>query len=106
MPDDDPQLLTVAILRDIRDEVRKTNNRLDETNSRLDVTISRLDETNSRLDRFERRQTESEVRIATELVALSGLVREMRDMYRDDRALRAKVLDHEARIATLEQKVG
>ena len=56
--------LTVAILREIRDEIRstrtelgaaigETNSRLDQTNSRLDSTNSRLDQTNARLERVE-----------------------------------------------------
>lgn len=38
-----------AILREIRDEIRGTNTRLDQTNTRLDETNARLDETNARL---------------------------------------------------------
>ena len=56
--------LTVEILKDIRDEIRSTNTRLDTTNTRLEVlrvdlterldaTNSRLDATNSRLDSVE-----------------------------------------------------
>ena len=48
----DPDL-TVAILREIRDEVRGTNTRLDGTNARLDKLETslngRIDETNQRL---------------------------------------------------------
>ena len=35
--------LTVQILREIRDEAKKTNARLDDTNARLDDTNARLD---------------------------------------------------------------
>jgi hypothetical protein len=35
--------LTVEILREIRDEAKKTNTRLDQTNARLDQTNVRLD---------------------------------------------------------------
>ncbi len=35
MPDDVPNL-TLAVLKEIRDEVRKTNDRLDQTNDRLE----------------------------------------------------------------------
>ena len=42
--------LTVAILREIRDEIRTTNQRLDVTNQRLDVTNQRLETTNQRLE--------------------------------------------------------
>jgi chromosome segregation ATPase len=58
--------LTVAILREIRDEARKTNERLDATNERLDATNERLDATNERLDVVAREQ----IRIATAVVDL------------------------------------
>ena len=35
--------ITIEILKDIRDEIRGTNARVDTTNSRLDVTNTRLD---------------------------------------------------------------
>ena len=35
--------ITIEILKDIRDEIRGTNARVDTTNSRLDVTNGRLD---------------------------------------------------------------
>jgi len=41
--------LTVLILREIRDEIRTTNQRLDTTIQRLDNTIERLDVNNRRL---------------------------------------------------------
>jgi hypothetical protein len=117
-----PSDLTIEILKGIRDEVRGinsrldvTNSRLDETNERLDVTNSRLDETNERLEalrddtnirfeRFERRQAETELRLATELVAVAGAVREVRDQLREDRQLRVQVEDHERRLAALENR--
>ena len=76
------------VLIEIRDEARKTNERLEGTNSRL--------------DRLERRQVEAEVRISTELVAVAGAVREMRDAFLEDRRLAAQVGDHERRISVLE----
>jgi chromosome segregation ATPase len=56
--------LTVAILREIRDELKGTNSRLDQTNSRLDQTNSRLDQTNSRLD-----QTNSRLEVVEKTLA-------------------------------------
>jgi hypothetical protein len=122
---------TLAVLREIRDEARKTNARLDETNTRLDETNTRLDEistridgtstrvdeTNTRLDeistridgtstrveRVERRQRESEVRLATEIVAVAQAVIEVRDLLRDRLDVRERVDDHERRIAALER---
>jgi hypothetical protein len=52
-------------------------------------TNARFGETNQRLDRFERRQTETEGRLSTELVAVVGAVHEVRDLLREDRALRS-----------------
>lgn len=91
----EPTDITIEILEDIREGVRATNSRLDEANARLDGA-------NVRLDRLEQRQTETEIRIATELVGVAGALREVRDELRQDRVLRARVDDHERRIAAIE----
>jgi hypothetical protein len=52
------------------------------------------------------RQTETEIRLASGLVAVGGAVREVRDLLREDRALRARVEDHERRIADMERRTG
>lgn len=49
-PDGSVENLTLVILREIRDEIRGTNTRLDHTNARLDHANARLDDTNARLD--------------------------------------------------------
>ena len=113
----EPTDLTIEVLKSIRDEVRTTNSRLDVTNSRLDTTNlriealradtnARFDETNHGLHLLERRQTETEVRLSTELVAVVGAVREVRDLLREDRVLQSRVDDHERRIAAIETHVG
>jgi hypothetical protein len=56
------------VLIEIRDEVRRTNERLGQTNERLSG--------------LERRQTETEVRLATELVAVARAVNDVRDLLR------------------------
>lgn len=94
---EEPIPLTVTLLREIRDEIRSTNVRLDSTNERLDAT-------NERLERLETRQVASEVRLATELVAVVGAVRELRDTLVADRELRNDVADHERRIRALERR--
>jgi uncharacterized protein YPO0396 len=109
-----PTDVTIEILKGIRDEVRGTNERLDAMNAdlsgRIDATNDRLDALNvdlsGRIDRVERRQVESEVRITTELVALGGTLREMRDAFLEDRELRAQVADHERRIGMIEKGSG
>jgi predicted RNase H-like nuclease len=63
-------------------------------------------DSNERFGRLERRQTETEVRLSTELVAVVGAVREVRDLLREDHALRDRVDDHERRIAAVETRVG
>jgi hypothetical protein len=74
----DPTDLTIEILKDIRDATRATNDRIDLTNAGLGEVVERI-------DRLEGRQTETEVRLTTELVAVAGAVREVRDLLRDDR---------------------
>ncbi|MCC7536157.1 MAG: hypothetical protein IT379_08085 [Deltaproteobacteria bacterium] len=106
--------MTIALLREIRDEIRSTRvdlgKRIDDTNQRLDATNQRLDATNQRLEsvddrlgRIERRQTEAEVRLSTEIVAVVGAVRQLRDAIVEDRDLRKSVVDHERRIRSLER---
>jgi hypothetical protein len=113
--DVEPTDLTIEILKGIRDEVREANVRIDgvrdevrETNARVDrlrdELTGELRSTNTRLDRLEHRQVESEVRIATELVGVAGAVREVRDLLRDDLAVRHRIDDHERRIAALETR--
>lgn len=125
--------LTIAVLREIRDSVREvragvdqTNARIDQTNARLDQTINRLDQTNARLDqtinrvdqtndrldqtivrldRLERRQVESETRIATELIEVANAVRNVKELLERQAADRGKLDDHERRITALEARV-
>ena len=84
--------ITVEILKQIRDGVYATNVRLD------DVT--------ERLERVEKRQTETEIHLATELVAVVGAVGSLRDAILEDRHLRGQVADHESRLRRLERRTG
>jgi hypothetical protein len=79
----EPTDLTIEILKGIRDEIRGTN---------------------ARLDGLERRQVEGETRVATEIVAVASVVREVRDLLREDRALSAQVDDHERRLRAIEAR--
>lgn len=88
--------LTTRILIEIRDEARRTNERLDQTNERLDQTVERL-------DRLEQRQTEGEIRISTAITDVVGAIHEVRDAVIVDRKLAQRLDDHERRITTLEQ---
>jgi len=88
----EPTDLTIEILRGIRDGVHQTNDRLDDLVDRV--------------ERVEGRQTQTEVRLASELVAVGGAVREVRDLLREDHALRDRVDDHERRLTAIEQRTG
>jgi len=106
----EPTDLTIEILKGIREEAHETNEKLDETNDRIDQTNQRLDDLRTdlvdRIERVERRQTETEVRLASELVAVGGAVREVRDLLREDHALRTRVDDHERRLSAVERRTG
>jgi hypothetical protein len=88
----EPNDLTIEILQGIREEARKTNDR-------LDTLVDRM-------DRLENRQAQTEVRLATELTGVAGAVREVRDLLREDRALRQRVDDHERRLTAIEQRTA
>ena len=102
--------LTIEILKGIRDEAHNTNDRLTDLVDEVHKTNERLVELRSdvvdRIERVERRQTETEVRLATELVAVGGAVREVRDLLREDRALGERVNDHERRLSAIERRTG
>ncbi len=91
--------LNTEILKSIRDELRDTRLELRDTREDLGRRIS---ETNVRLDRLEKRQTQTEIRLATELTEVAKLIGSLRDAILEDRQLRARVDDHEARIRSLE----
>jgi hypothetical protein len=108
--------LTTRVLIEIRDEIRATKDELrdelratkDELRDELRATKNELrDEirgTNSRLDRLEKRQSESEIRLGTEIVAVVGAIRELRDTLLEDRQLRQTVDNHETRLRALESQ--
>jgi len=96
----EPKDITIEILKSIRDELHEGL-----AGVRHDL-LEGLAGVTGRMDRVERRQTEAELRIASELVAISGVVREMRDAYREERALSHRVDDHERRLSEMERRVG
>jgi hypothetical protein len=60
---------SLVVLREIRDEIRELRGEVKGTNQRMES--------------LERRQTETEVRLASELVAVARAVGEVRDLLRD-----------------------
>jgi len=106
----EPVDLTLEVLKEIRNAVVETNTKLEtlrvDVTQRIDATNARIDATNARLDGVERRQVESEVRLATEIVAVAGAVRELRDVLRVERSIRERVDDHERRLVAIERHGG
>jgi predicted nucleic acid-binding Zn-ribbon protein len=106
----DPSDLTIEILKDIRDEVRQTNLRIDETNIRLDKTNIRLDKTNEGVEAgladVAHRIVESEIRTSTAIADLAGTVREMTSVLRAQHDLRPRVERCERDIAALQRRAG
>ena len=90
---------TIEILKSIRDEIRTLRH---DTNERFE-SLERT--TNERFESLERRQTETEIRLATELMAVVGAVNQVRDLLTDRLDLGDTVKDHEQQIIVLEARV-
>jgi uncharacterized coiled-coil protein SlyX len=117
----DPTDLTLAILREIRDNTAKTNDRLDHLTGRVDHLTDRVDAQGAQLDTMAAVQ----IRQAQQLTEITGILREHSERFdRHEEALLAlvretrrihdridhvydgplstTVRDHEARIRRLE----
>jgi hypothetical protein len=100
--------LTVEVLKQIRDEVVGLRGEMRETretlSERIDGLGGHIDGLGEKVDRLERRQTASEVRLATELVAVPQAVHGVRDLRRERLDERDRLDDHERRLAALERR--
>ena len=102
-----PTDLSLAVLKQIRDAVTQTNVRLDETRGEISQRLDQTrEELSQRLDQLARRQTETEIRLATELTAVVGAVHSLRDAVVADRELRKTVENHEQRLSAIERRTG
>ena len=101
----------LGVLREIRDEAKQTNARLDQTNARLTSLEGRVDflerrvskgfsEMSESLNALARAQADGELRLATEVVSLANVTRELRDVIAE------KLTNHEKRLKTLEKHNG
>jgi chromosome segregation ATPase len=104
--------------------VKALNGRINTTNERINTTNERLDTTNERVDKVEtglselrdevrtgfaalrEQQVQTEIRLASELVAVVGAVRDVGDLLRADRDERKRIDALEERVGRLERKVG
>lgn len=97
--------LSTRILVEIREEMKGMRNELrEEIKATRHELSERIEATNERLDIVARRQTESDVRISTELVALGGAVERLTQAYRADKALVGDVADLKRRVGKLERR--
>ena len=96
---DEPVNLSVRILREIRDEIRRTNERIDATSASLSSRIDAMHEGLSH------RIVESEVRTATAITELAGTVRDMTAVLRVQHDLRPRVERCEKDIAELKSRL-
>ena len=95
----DGQPEIVALLKQIRDEAKQTNVRVEELSQRLDRYVGQLDE-------MAHRQTESELRLATEVLSLADVTRQVRDLLSTKLDDHGMVLDHEERIRSIEHRIA
>jgi chromosome segregation ATPase len=106
----EPTDLTIAVLREIRDEVRGLGVRIDGTNERVDALSTRIDSTNERLEtmreELSRRIVDSEIRTSTAIADLAGTVREMTSVLRAANDLRPRVERCEQDIAEMKRRAG
>jgi len=87
---------TLKVLTEIREELRDTRAELRGSTVRLD----------GRIDSLATEMRESNIRVTTELVAVSSILRDVRDLLRTRLDDRDRLEDHERRLLELEQKVG
>lgn len=92
--------LTVKILSEIRNEIRGTRADL---NAKIEKTNASLEEANRKVDLLARRQTETEVRLATEIVALAGAVDRTNQLLRERLDDRDRLDDIDRRVTALER---
>src|SRR5437868_2280474 len=95
--------LATEVLIQIRDETRANREEIKRTNEEIHKSRIELSE---RIERLEKRQVESEVRLATELIGVSAAIKELTKLVAEDRQLRTQVADHEKRLGYLEHKTG
>lgn len=95
--------MTIEVLKQIRDEVVGLRGEMRDTRTALS---ERIDQTNEKVDALARRQADTEIRLATELVAVSQAVAGVREVIREKLDDRQRVDDHERRLALLERKAG
>ena len=101
--------ITIEVLKAIRSDLGAFRKDVDAFRKDVDafrkVVDARFEGVDARLDNMARQQVESEVRIATELLAVAGALNQLNDSLRAE-AVRDQLRDHEARLHKLESRTG
>ena len=104
----------ITVLREIRDESKQTNLRLESMEGRVEFLDKRLShglesiKTSlvESIDVLTKQQTESELRLAFGVLSLADVTREVRDLLfgrLDDHRM---VLEHEERLKSIENRIA
>ncbi|MDP3500247.1 MAG: hypothetical protein Q8S33_07945 [Myxococcales bacterium] len=105
-----PINLTTELLKGIRDEGRKTNERIEQTNERIEQTNSNLESLSDHVDQMRdelsRRIVESEIRTSTAITDLAGNVRELVSILKQTNDLRPRVEQCEDDIKSIKRQLG
>jgi methyl-accepting chemotaxis protein len=105
-----PINLTTEILKGIRDEGRKTNERIEQTNERIEQTNSNLESLSDHVDQMRdelsRRIVESEIRTSTAITDLASNVRELVSILKQTNDLRPRVEQCEDDIKSIKRQLG
>lgn len=107
----------LEVLKEIRDEAKQTNVRLASLEGRVEFLEKRttkgfenlneeLQAHGQRIDEAVRHQAEIEIRLTTEVVSLSQLIRDVRDVLQERREDHLMMLNHEERITSLESRAA
>ena len=101
-----PRDLTVAILREIRDETRTTNARIDKLSERVDRMSDRLDRMGERMDKMHKHIVRVELNTATAISEMALSIKDLVAVIRKQSELRPRVEKCEAEIQAIKRLVG
>jgi hypothetical protein len=98
--------LTTQVLIEIRDEVRELRGEVGGLRGEVGGLRGEVGGLRGEVNELRQRQVESEIRIATGITDVIGVIGQVRDAILEDRRFAARVDDHERRITALEQRPG
>lgn len=116
---------TLQLLKEMREEVRELSGMREEVRDRFDQVDERFSQVDSELEgakaeraemriqladaklersQLRKRVVDSEMRLATELIAVTGAIEETKGLVLQQAAIRLTVRDHERRLRKLERE--